>query len=408
MTSPFERGGRVLLLSEIPFWRRDTGVAQRIASLCESIASAGFELRVFYPDRIHQAEWPEAEQSCAGYTISALPLTAAVSRAIRRRVGGLLGKSGLGPTSLPIAFQRPWHEERAAALHRLVRRFQPRVVVVEYLLASALLDGLSLPEGMPHMVIDTIDVLSERDRRFRTAGLSSPLAVTPEAEAEMLNRYDVLLAIQNEEAEQLRNLCPGKRVLTVGHGHTIDPLPIRDHATTPRLLFLGSPATHNRVALQVLLDAVWPRVSERLPHAELLLAGGICDHLPSDLPNGVQVVGRVEAPRDAYALADVVINPAMVGSGLKIKNVEALCHGLPLVTSHAAAEGMREGAGTAFLVAETPEALADTAIGLLESIDRRRALALEALNYARHRLSPHAAAEPLLELLREACYRPKN
>lgn len=408
MTSPFERGGKVLLVSEIPFWRRDTGVAQRIASLCESIASAGFDLRVFYPDRIHQGEWPEAEQSCAGYTVSALPLTASVARAVRRRAGRLLGYSGLGPASLPEPFQRPWQEERAAALQRLIGRVKPRVIVVEYLLASALLDGVRRPEGMPLLVVDTIDVLSERDRRFRAAGLSSPLAVSPEAEAAVLKRYDVLLAIQDEEAEHLRQLCPGQRVITVGHGHAIDPLPMRDHTTTPRLLFLGGPAKHNRAALTVLLDEVWPKIAGRLPQTELLLAGGICDHLPPRLPARIQVLGRVDLPRHAYGLADVVINPAMVGSGLKIKNVEALCHGLPLVTTHAAAEGMRDGAGSAFLVAETPELLADAAAGLLADAGHRRALALEALNYARQRLSPHAAAAPLLELLREACYRPSS
>lgn len=406
--SNHERGGRVLLVTEIRFWRRDTGAAQRIAALCDAILAAGFALQVYFPDRVSGAERMALNTQCPGLRLATPALPGLVMRAIKRRAGGLLGRQGMGPASLPEPLRRPWITERQAACRRACVSFQPQVVLVEYLLSSYLVEGLK--SAMPKLlrVVDTIDVLSERERRFREGGGPAMLSITPEQEAEALGHFDVLLAIQDEEAAELHAMCPAKRVLTVGHGHLIDPQPVRGGFTSPTVLFFGSGAEHNLHALRFLLDEIWPLLRDRCPEAALLLAGGICERISGQLPSGVQALGRMEQPRDAYARADVVINPALLGSGLKIKNVEALCHGVPLVTTSAAAEGMMDGAGSAFHVGDDAGALASAAAHLLTNEPARRELAAGALLYARKRLSPEAAAAPLLDLLREACYRPES
>ncbi|MGL5051861.1 MAG: glycosyltransferase [Fusobacteriaceae bacterium] len=52
---------------------------------------------------------------------------------------------------------------------------------------------------------------------------------------------------------------------------------------------------------------------------------------------------------------DVCINPIRVGGGLKIKNIEALSKGKVLITSNVGAQGIENGIGKVFFVAETKE-----------------------------------------------------
>ena len=58
----------------------------------------------------------------------------------------------------------------------------------------------------------------------------------------------------------------------------------------------------------------------------------------------------------------VIINPVKSGSGLKIKCVEALCSGKPLVTTSNGAQGLKSGAGKAFLVGDDWETFAGNII----------------------------------------------
>jgi glycosyltransferase involved in cell wall biosynthesis len=113
----------------------------------------------------------------------------------------------------------------------------------------------------------------------------------------------------------------------------------------------------NIEGMNYFLEAVYPRVRDRDPRVQLLVAGRICERIP-DSP-GVRKLGHVERISDAYDLADIVVNPVRFGTGLNIKTIEALGFGMPLVTTAQGARGLEAGAGEAFLVANDPEAFAE-------------------------------------------------
>ncbi|MFC1680973.1 glycosyltransferase [Pseudomonadota bacterium] len=80
--------------------------------------------------------------------------------------------------------------------------------------------------------------------------------------------------------------------------------------------------------------------------------------------------------------ADVVINPAVAGTGPKIKNVEALGSGKILITTSHGAEGFGSGNPT-FLIADSAAEFAARIVDILSDLDRYNDLAEEAYQYAR-------------------------
>jgi hypothetical protein len=106
----------------------------------------------------------------------------------------------------------------------------------------------------------------------------------------------------------------------------------------------------NRLALRRLL-ALWPEVRAAVPGARLLLGGrkfpsGLMGAMP-----GVELVGTVADSGDVLARAAVLAFPCPPSSGPKGKTLEALAHGLAVVTTAAGMEGITLVPGAQAMVA---------------------------------------------------------
>jgi glycosyltransferase involved in cell wall biosynthesis len=159
----------------------------------------------------------------------------------------------------------------------------------------------------------------------------------------------------------------------------LNPLPDRD-VVPGRLVVIGSDNPINVRSIDGVIHNVLPQIRRELPFAELAVAGRVCSEI--DNTPGVRLLGRVEDFRTAYASARVAINPALFGTGLKIKSIEALGHARALVTTPCGAAGLSEGAQTAFAVESDPEAFASRVIDLLANEQRASSLGNEAFRFA--------------------------
>jgi glycosyltransferase involved in cell wall biosynthesis len=274
------------------------------------------------------------------------------------------------------------------AVRRAVRREHPIAVIAEYALLSKSLEDVP-PAVMK--VIDTVEVFFRNSNRFQTEGLEAPVVCTPASEKRALGRADLLVAIQKNDAKALQECCPGTRIVTVPHfGH--QGLSRRNEPVAGTVLYVGSSNAFNVHGLGQFLDRAWPEIARRVPEATLRIVGSV----PRvERANDVRIlhVGRVtdqELARE-YQTANVVINPQVAGTGLKIKCVEALSAGCPLVTNAAGADGLEEGAGSAFLLARDWGEFAEHVVTLLGEASARRSLELQASMFARRMFSVDAA-----------------
>jgi hypothetical protein len=102
--------------------------------------------------------------------------------------------------------------------------------------------------------------------------------------------------------------------------------------------FIGSGNMNNQACVRILRDKWLPRIFEKYPDAEFLVAGGICDkeiskELGEFYPGRVRLLGFVDDVRDFYAGVNVILCPIDVQGGLNFKSVEALMAARVLITN---------------------------------------------------------------------------
>ncbi len=297
-----------------------------------------------------------------------------------------------------LRFKRPYGLLTTTAFAPLVRERAREADVVHFveLAAASLIPLVDRP------AVAQIHCLTRRDRDVRPPWTSDGRTTLEllRAERRLFRQARWLLVNSHEVANPLARMAPDAHV-------AVAPLPLDPASYAPRAPLdapiaglIGTavwPPTAN--AVERLLTSVWPRVLERRPDARLLLAGFGMEreafaHLP-ELP-GVEWRGTVASATDFLRELGVLLYPLGRGSGAKIKVLEALALGVPVVTTPDGAEGIggRDG-----LVVEVDDgALADATVALLVDDTARKAAGDAALGTFVDHHAPLPATLPLLEL----------
>jgi glycosyltransferase involved in cell wall biosynthesis len=265
----------------------------------------------------------------------------------------------------------------------LSRKYCPSAVLCEYIFTAPCLDVVP---GDVLKIIDTHDMFSRKKEQVLKYGIDDPLPCSPREERNYLLKADLVIAIQSNEARMFRDLVLERDVITVG----IDFDVVReiDHSAEVRgrILVVGSDNPLNIHGLREFYDNAWPQIRSRMPEATLRVVGKLANRLQSE-DERVQCAGWVEDLDAEYRRAAVVVNPTVAGTGLKIKSVEALCKGKPLVATVNSVEGIAYDGKAPFVVCEGWNRFAEEVLALLLADEERRALQLRAWQFARENFS---------------------
>jgi hypothetical protein len=225
------------------------------------------------------------------------------------------------------------HDALIATLNQLQSSLTPCAVLAEYVWMTR---GLPLLDPRLLTIVDTIDVFSTYQEKVGAFGIAG-WHVRPEDEAQRLARAQVIVAIQPEEARILGDLAPGHELVTAGVDFEV--VEGSDWPAKPVVFCVGSDNPRNLLGLRDFLKFAWPEIRRAVPDVRLAVAGSIGAAVPDSFP-GVEVLGHVDDLDPEYRRARVVVNPAVAGTGLKIKTVEALSRLRPIVTWPNGIEGL--------------------------------------------------------------------
>ena len=226
------------------------------------------------------------------------------------------------------------HDALVHVVAELALRIKRCVVIAEYIFMSRL---LPLLPRETLKVIDTHDVFSSKRDKVVAYGLSDDLSLTKLEEAERLVRANLILAIQPEERQALEKLSSPAKVITVGVDFSVSEGV--NESIGRQILYVASDNAMNAKGLRDFLRFAWPAIRSRVPDAQLLVAGNVSSSVRLEHP-GVELLGPVDNLEALYQNAKLAINPALAGTGLKIKTLEALSYFRPLVTWPAGVEGL--------------------------------------------------------------------
>jgi hypothetical protein len=241
-------------------------------------------------------------------------------------------------------------------------------------------------------VVDTHDVFGDRHKRLVADGVAPAwFYTTPEQEGLGLDRADAVIAIQEDEANVLRARTRTP-VIVVGHLLPANFRPPRKTAARPTVGYIASTNPTNVYSYRRLEEAI-----RRRPGVEgkfdFMLAGPICRVVS---PTVFRTIGEVGDVESFYDEADIVVNPNLGGTGLKIKSVEALSYGRPFVCTADSMIGV-ETQSAAHRCSDPEEIVA--ALDDLQSIEALAAASRAA--FAKYQQTQLAAVERLISLRRE-------
>ncbi len=313
---------RVLVVSPTPSHPQDAGNRARIHALLSALKAAGHAIHFCLLLRENPSPAALAEMRDAWDEVIEVPHD-------RTREARSLGAlNALDDWILPEA------EAAFAALAARDPGFD--LVLVEYVFLSRAFEVF--PRHIPR-VLDTHDIFAGRAARLAALGLENRFFATTEAEENRgLDRADLVLAIQAEEARDLAGRTRAV-VTTLGHlpwdGRA--PLDPRFAPWPVALGYLGSANPINGRALGRFLAALDPAALEA-EGGEMLVAGAAARGL--EPTPGLRPLGPVADADALYAEVDLVVNPHEGGTGLKIKTVEALARGRPVIGTAEAFAGL--------------------------------------------------------------------
>lgn len=306
------------------------------------------------------------------------------------------------PEQMPSRMRQHYSQQFSYTIGQLLRREAIELIHVE---------GYFLMQHVPATHIPIL-LMAENVEYVIAGRLSHDSAAALDAEIEAIQRATAVAAVTAGDADVIRSLVPKAKVFVIPNG--ADHLESDPMTESPDVGWLGRrpylvyvanyswfPSTEGAAHL---VTRLWPEIHLRFPDATLVLAGPAMSRELGSMAStarGVEPQGYIQDLTSLYARADLVLCPCRIGGGSKIKMLEALALGKPIVALEPCTEGLPPQAIDGICVCRSDAEFITSVVSLLGDHDARRRLAQRAIVAARELPTWDRASEVLLRVWRE-------
>lgn len=364
---------KILLLEHLFPLPPDSGGKIKSLGVIRALASE-HEVRVlsFVRNDAERAGVSELSGLCAG--VVAVPFSRSRIAEIRCALASIIFRRS-------YIISRDFRREMLTRTRDMIREFRPDVVHIDHLQMSQFVDS----DGSYATVLDEHNVEYMIVKRMSESSTSALVRAYARLEWPKLKRYearacgraDLVLAVSDQDAEELRRLvrlagdATGKSpaVETVPIGVDIGSIPVVErNPESKEILFLGTMYWPPNIdCVLYFYHKIFPMVRQALPDCTFTIAGQKPPDVVRNLARdpAVRVTGYVDDVRAAAASCGVFIVPLRSGSGVRVKILDALAMGLPVVSTSIGAEGLMVRSGEHLLIADEPQQFAQAVISVL-------------------------------------------
>ena len=281
---------------------------------------------------------------------------------------GKLARGALG--SVPITVLNCMSSKMTAALEETLASAPYDIVQIEGVHLYPYLGTIRSAKYRPtYIVCDWHNIESELMYRYSLQTMN-PLrrlyarrvaSQLRETEHHLLDDCDLHLVTSERERLEILNRRPGSRVKLVENGVDVNrftPGALTSESMDRRLiLFVGSMDYHANIgAVRYFATEVWPALHREVPTAVFTIVGRNPPDKVLELRSrpGVEVTGTVADVLPYYREAFAVVVPLQVAGGTRLKILEAMAAGVPVVSTTLGAEGLGIQSGVHLEIADTP------------------------------------------------------
>lgn len=186
----------------------------------------------------------------------------------------------------------------------------------------------------------------------------------------MLSKYDSVVVLSDVDKAYLESEMPGHSIISSPsyiQGERAASFPSSSRRT--KLVFLGSPGhAPNFDGLRFFLEQIFPKIQKSSPGTKFHVIGNwkkTLAQLNAALFRDVNFTGFVP---DLHAeMSDaIIVVPLRIGSGIRIKIIDAVRMGVPVVTTTIGVEGLDFGHDEECLIADDPDAFAECVLRMIK------------------------------------------
>lgn len=320
---------------------------------------------------------------------------ARLTEAAHRDARGAVGRLWSALRRRPEIDQRATGADRGASRALVDGHWD---LIFAFRLASAIwLDSILPPpkNGGPPRVVDFDDIESIAMRRTHAAIRTTLLwrvklrqweGFVERVERRLARSWSLLLLCSERDAALVKQRYDAATLAIPNAVAFADPPP-EPPAPPFRLLFVGTFSYGPNVyGLTWFVEQVWPGLREALGNGIELHAIGFdppAAVLALGSHEGVTIVGPAETLPPHYAGSHAVIAPIFSGGGTRIKIIEAMSFGRPVVTTSLGCEGLDLADGEHALIADSPDGFRDAILRLTKEPGLRSAIARASWLYGR-------------------------
>lgn len=233
-------------------------------------------------------------------------------------------------------------------------------------------------------------------------------------ERKIASEYEQITVISDNERQKLINIIginEAGKISVLERGTECIPRNQKINRTIKDILFVGSMAySPNIDAVKHFAKEIFPYISRSIVGATFTIVGS---NPPKDILSlsalpGINITGFVDNLDSYYERASLFVIPMRSGGGVKMKLLEALGRGMPVVTTTLGADGIKVTHDKEVMIADENEEFAKYCIELLKDKKRADKLGISAYNFALKYHSWETTGAKLIEIIDRAKYQFKN
>lgn len=189
-------------------------------------------------------------------------------------------------------------------------------------------------------------------------------------EGDLCRAFEAVTAVSEEDKRALIEAGARPEMTVIPIAIDVDEQPLIDRQPSgPHIVHIGTMYwPPNIEGITWFLDEIYPRIKARVPDVRCTLIGA---RPPESIKSrektdpSLKVTGYVEDPLPYLRDASMMVVPLKAGGGMRVKILNALSQGLPMVSTTVGCEGIAVQHERDILVADSPEDFAEQTIRLL-------------------------------------------